>query len=156
MFILAAAVLTAGLSTTDPNLAEPIVQYLESHYPAAEPGAAVLATRDGETVFRGAFGRASLELDVPLQAEMTFCLASITKVFTAVAVMMLAENGDLLLEEEILDYFPNLTQAEGVTIGHLLSHTSGIPSPSQSARRWQPSGTPFPSQSWARPVKSSK
>jgi CubicO group peptidase (beta-lactamase class C family) len=111
------------------NLSERIDKAMSSHYPSHEPGATVLAARNGNVVFRGAYGLASVELQVPMRPEMVFCLASVTKLFTAVAAMKLVEEGALRLDDEVTKYLPELVETRGVTIAHLLSHTSGMTGP---------------------------
>lgn len=128
LLFVACALSQAG-NAAGGNLLERIDKAMASHYPAHEPGAAVLAARSGEVVFRGAYGLASVELQVPVRAEMAFCLASVTKLFTAVAAMKLVEDGALRLDDEVTKYLPELVETRGVTIAHLLSHTSGMTGP---------------------------
>ena len=72
---------------------------------------------------------ADLELGVPLQPDMVFRLGSITKQFTAAAILLLAEEGKLSLQDPIEKYLPGYpTQGHVITIEHLLTHTSGIQS----------------------------
>lgn len=92
-----------------------------------EPGAAVIATRNGEVVYRRAFGKASLELDVDVRPEMAFCLASVTKPFTATAVMLLVEDGVLALGDSVTGKLEGVEIDPRITVEHLLSHTSGLP-----------------------------
>ncbi len=112
----------------DPALA-PIDSALAALYPASGPGAAVLVARDGRVLMRKAYGSASLELGVPLRPEHVFRLGSITKQFTAVAVLMLVEEGKVGLQDEITKFFPDYpTHGRRITVEHLLTHTSGIQS----------------------------
>ena len=102
---------------------------LKSAFPADRPGAAMIVTKDGQTLFRKAYGMADLELGVPLQPDMVFRLGSITKQFTAAAILMLAEEGKLSLQDPIEKHLPRYpTQGHTITIEHLLTHTSGIQS----------------------------
>jgi CubicO group peptidase (beta-lactamase class C family) len=95
--------------------------------PAEGPGAAVIAVKDGKTVFRKAYGMANLELGVPISPESVFRLGSITKQFTAVAVLALAEEGKLSLSDPITRFLPDYpTHGHVITVEHLLNHTSGI------------------------------
>ncbi len=98
-------------------------------FAADQPGAAVIVVKDGQVVYRKAVGMASLELGVPLQPDMVFRLGSITKQFTAAAVMLLVEQGKIGLKDPIDKYLPGYpTQGHVITIEHLLTHTSGIQS----------------------------
>jgi CubicO group peptidase (beta-lactamase class C family) len=93
------------------------------------PGVAVLVVHGGRVVFRKAYGYADLELRVPLRPEHVFRIASITKQFTAVAVLQLAAAGKLSLDDDVTRHLPDYpTQGRRVTLTHLLTHTSGIPS----------------------------
>ncbi len=130
--LIAASTASQVLNAAERGLTQHIDEVMASNYPKDEPGAVVLAAHNGEVVFRGAYGLASLELQVPIRPEMVFSLASITKLFTAVAAMILVEDGTLRLDDEVIDYLPHLTRTEGVTIAHLLSHTSGMTGPISS------------------------
>jgi len=103
---------------------------LERLQPVADqPGAAAIVVRDGEVVYRKAIGMASMELGVPLQPDTVFRLGSITKQFTAAAVMLLVEDGRVALTDPIEKYLPGYpTQGHVITVEHLLTHTSGIQS----------------------------
>ncbi len=92
-----------------------------------EPGVAIAVSRGGETLFRGAYGKASLELGVDALPEHAFCLASATKPIVAVAVMALVEDGRLSLEDSAAETLDGLNIDPRITIEHLLSHTSGLP-----------------------------
>jgi len=102
---------------------------LAETYPAGEPGAAVLVVKNGETVLRKGYGLANVELGVPIQPDMVFEIGSVTKQFTAAAILMLAERGLLSIDDEITRHLPDYpTHGHKITIDHLLTHTSGIPS----------------------------
>ena len=85
--------LVAAPATTPDPLAATLDAMLAKLYPADAPGAAVIAVRDGRTVLRKAYGMADLELGVPLQPDMVFRIGSMTKQFTAVAILMLVRGG---------------------------------------------------------------
>lgn len=108
-------------------LAADLDAYLDSIYGADEPGAAVLVARGGETVLREGYGMADLELGVELRPDHVFRIGSITKQFTAVGILMLAQEGELSLDDEITEYLPDYpTRGHRITVEHLLHHTSGI------------------------------
>src|SRR5262245_14603121 len=112
---------------TNQELAEAIDALLAEAYQPDGPGAAVVVVKDGETLFRKGYGLANLELGVPIAPDMVFRLASITKQLTAVAILMLAEQGALALDNDIAAFFPDYpTQGHTITVEHLLTHTSGI------------------------------
>ncbi|MEM9859784.1 MAG: serine hydrolase domain-containing protein [Bacteroidota bacterium] len=109
------------------NLEHQFDEMLNSKYPANEPGATVLVAVNGEIVYNKAYGMANLELDVPMQPHMIFQLASITKQFTAISILMLMEDGKLDLNDEVTAYIPDYpTNDHTITIRNLLTHTSGI------------------------------
>lgn len=115
--------------TATPDLVSAIDALMREAYPPAEPGAAVIAVRAGETILRAGYGMAHLELGVPVEPDMVFRLGSITKQITAVAVLMLLEQGLLQLDDPITRFIPDYpTHAHTITIEHLLTHTSGIQS----------------------------
>ena len=123
---------SAAAPAAPPAVAAPIAAIdalLRGSFPAERPGAAVIVVKDGRTLFRKAYGMANLELGVPLQPDMVFRLGSITKQFTATAILMLAEEGKLSLQDPIEKHLPGYpTQGHVITIEHLLTHTSGIQS----------------------------
>ncbi|MBQ6679004.1 MAG: serine hydrolase [Lachnospiraceae bacterium] len=85
-----------------------------------------LYAENGEIVSKGAVGFRDAQDRLPMREDSTFELASITKQFTAAAVMQLVRAGKLSLEDEVTKYYPGLPYP-GVTIRHLLTHTGGIP-----------------------------
>ena len=88
----------------------------------------VLVARDGRRIFGKGYGMANFEDEVPNTAQTKFRLASITKPFTAAAVLLLQEKGKLGLEDSACRHLPDCPAAwKPVTIAHLLAHTSGIP-----------------------------
>jgi D-alanyl-D-alanine carboxypeptidase len=74
------------------DLAAAIDVIMSKTYKPDQPGAAVIAVKDGKVVFRKGYGMANLELGVPIRPEMVFRLGSITKQFTTVAILMLADR----------------------------------------------------------------
>lgn len=114
-------------SPSEADLARQMDALLAPVYPADGPGAAVLVVRDGRTLLRKGYGLANVELGVPIRPEMSFRLGSITKQFTATAILLLAEQGKLSLDDEITRFLPSYpTAGRKITIRHLLTHTSGI------------------------------
>jgi D-alanyl-D-alanine carboxypeptidase len=111
------------------DVAKDLDRIFSESYAADEPGAAVIVIKDGQTVLRKAYGMADLEHGVALAPDMVFRLGSITKQFTAVAILMLAEEGKLKVSDDITQHLPGYpTPGKTITVEHLLTHTSGIPS----------------------------
>ncbi len=92
-----------------------------------QPGAAVMVIRDGQIVHQAGYGYANLEQQTPITAESAFRLASVSKQFTAMAVMVLAEDDSLSYDDPVSRYLPALVPYDGVTIRQMLTHTSGLP-----------------------------
>ncbi len=100
---------------------------LSEQFKTDEPGVTVLVSRNGQIIYKKAFGMANLELSTPMQVDNVFWIASIGKQFTAVAILQLMEQGKLDLQDEITKFIPDYpTQGNIITIEHLLTHTSGI------------------------------
>lgn len=88
----------------------------------------VLIAREGQVLLSKGYGMASLELDVPNTPQVKFRIGSLTKQFTAMAVMILQERGLLKVQDSVCKYVPECPPLwADVTIHHLLTHTSGIP-----------------------------
>jgi CubicO group peptidase (beta-lactamase class C family) len=91
------------------------------------PGVSLAVIRNGEIVVARGYGLANVEHQVPVKPETIFQSGSMGKQFTATAVMMLAEEGKLSLDDKITKYFPDGPGAwNNITVRHLLTHTSGM------------------------------
>src|SRR6188768_2071660 len=103
------------------------IDALMSRYNGAVPGASLLVVHDGKSVVRRSWGLADLEKHVAATAATNYRLASVTKQFTATAILLLAQDDKLFLSDKASKYLPSLPKAaEAVTIHQLLTHTSGI------------------------------
>lgn len=91
------------------------------------PGMLVEVAKHGEVLFTGSYGLANIEHQAPVTPQTVFKLASITKQFTAAAILLLAEDGKLKLDDKLSLYVPEFQQSEKVTLYQLLVQTSGIP-----------------------------
>jgi D-alanyl-D-alanine carboxypeptidase len=89
------------------------------------PSASVAIVKEGQVVYVKAYGDARLDPKTPATPEMRYSIGSISKQFTATAILLLAEQGKLSLDDKVAKFIPNLTRANEVTIRQLLSHTSG-------------------------------
>ena len=91
------------------------------------PGASFIVTKNGKIIKSGSYGLSNIELGVPASPKTVYEIGSMTKQFTAMGIMMLAEEGKLDLNNPITHYFPAAPSAwKNITIRHLLTHTSGI------------------------------
>ena len=115
-------------AAVDMTLADRLDASLGQYFRPDAPGAVVLVQREGKTILRKAYGLADLTTRQPLTPETPMRLGSLTKQFTAVAVLLLADEGKLALTDDITRFLPDYpTQGRKITVEHLLTHTSGIP-----------------------------
>jgi len=100
---------------------------LMQRYDGRVPGAAVLVLKDGQPVFRRGYGLAVVEDGTPVSPATNFRLASVSKQFTAAAILLLAEDGKLSIDDPLKKWLPSLPAvADAMTLRQLLSHTSGL------------------------------
>lgn len=103
------------------------VDALMRDYSGDVPGASVLVLRDGEPLLRRGYGQADLEAHVAATPRTNYRLASVTKQFTAAAILLLAEDGKLSLDDPLRKWLPSLPAAtDPITLRQVLSHTSGL------------------------------
>ena len=118
--LLVCAVLPARADTIDDYLTRQMQQL-------RLPGLALAVVRDGKVDTIRTYGKASLELDAPVTRDTVFEVGSLTKQFTAVAVMMLVEDGKLRLHDSVATHLPDAPEAwRVITVRHLLTHSSGL------------------------------
>lgn len=128
LFLSLAAAALAGPERSD-DLAARLDRIFAEAYPAAGPGAAVIVVQGGKPLLRKGYGLANVELSVPIAPEMVFRIGSVTKQFTAAAILKLVEAGKLSLSDKIGRFLPDFpTRGKRITIEQLLTHTSGIKS----------------------------
>jgi CubicO group peptidase (beta-lactamase class C family) len=117
------------VAPADAALTKAIDAALAPHFKTDEPGATVVVTRDGKTLYRKAFGLADVANKTALNSDDVLRIGSLTKQFTAVAMLMLVEHGQVKLDDPVTKVLKDYPKTgDGVTIEHLLHHTSGIPS----------------------------
>lgn len=122
------AILCAACSNPDPRVGE-IDNLCSSLFPEDEPGAAVLVMEGDEVIFEKGYGLADLETGARIDGNTFFNIASVSKQFTATAILQLEEEGRLKLTDPVAIYFPEFRYAlwKEVRIKELLSHCSGVP-----------------------------
>lgn len=119
------AVLSAAGAPATPDPAK--IDALFARWTANSPGCAVGVAEKGKVVFEKAYGMADLEHDVPNTPDTIFEAGSVAKQFTAAAVLLLARDGKLSLDDPVRTYIPELPDyGKPLTIRHLLTHTSGL------------------------------
>jgi CubicO group peptidase (beta-lactamase class C family) len=126
----------AGGLSVDESL-EVLVRWLDALYSDGVFNGTVLIAKDGDVRFQRHYGYADLAKQVPLSAQSSFSLASVSKPFTAFGILLLARQGKLKLDDRLAQYVPEVAPYDRITIRHLLHHTSGIPDHIELAdREW--------------------
>ncbi len=111
-----------------------IHDFLNRSYPSHRPGAAVLVAQNGHIIHRAAYGLADMAAQSPLAVNDVFRIGSLTKQFTAAAIMWLHERKQLDVRDRLHHYLPSYPEnAQRICLEHLLNHTSGIPCFTDSA-----------------------
>lgn len=128
-FIAPLLLMAAAIPAFAGDPAQEIDAFVRPLFNADMPGAAIIVTKNGKAIFRKGYGMADLGAKQAIDPNMVFRLGSITKQFTATAILMLAEQGKLSTSDDIRKYLPDFPdKGKTITIEHLLTHTSGIPS----------------------------
>jgi CubicO group peptidase (beta-lactamase class C family) len=146
--VLLALAAAAAPSTGETGAAGSVSAAVDSIFaPAAGkplPGGVVVVLRDGAVVHAKAYGLSSLAVGEPNTTRTRFRLASVTKSFTALAVMQLVEQGRLGLDDPLEKYVPGFVGGDRILIRHLLSHTAGLPDfmSLEQAMKLPPDGAP--------------
>jgi CubicO group peptidase (beta-lactamase class C family) len=127
LLLFAAATLAAQKLAPPPDAAARVNSVFTRFQGAASPGCAAAVALDGSTQLTAGWGMADLEHDVPIRADTVFEAGSVSKQFTAAAVLMLVQRGKLALDDPVRKYIPELPDyGAPLTIRHLLNHTSGL------------------------------
>lgn len=124
-FVLCVSYVSA-YSMDDAALARRAEAMLNASVASDAPGASVLVAREDRVIYRGARGKASLSLDVPLTPQQVFRIGSITKTFTAATVLKLSAEGKLALSDPLSKFLPDFPNGAHITVAQLLDHTAGI------------------------------
>lgn len=91
------------------------------------PGCALAVIKDGQVIYKRGYGMANLDYGIPISSVSVFNIASVSKQFTAMSVVLLAKQGKLSLDDDIRKYVPELPQYQSpITIRHLIYQTSGV------------------------------
>src|SRR5215813_4977735 len=138
---LVATLLLAGAAMAQ-NVDPRMDQVVQSYVSNKQFMGTVLVARGDQIVFSKGYGSANLEWAIPNTPQTKFRLGSITKQFTAASILLLEERGKLKTDDPVKKYMPDAPAAwDKVTIFHLLTHTSGVPSftsfPDFQSHEWQ-------------------
>ena len=133
LMIVTSLALAAGMSASDMKNSD-LIKSIDRVFSAVynnpnEPGAAVLIMQGNDTIYSRCFGIADMETKAPVTFETNFCIASVSKQFSAIALLQLAEQGLLSLDDPLSKFFPEFQAPifKEITLHHIMSHTSGIP-----------------------------
>jgi CubicO group peptidase (beta-lactamase class C family) len=117
----------SSVPTPTPTPEQEMETFLRAHLATGNFMGVVLVARGDAVLFQGGYGMANLELDVPNTPETVFRLGSLTKQFTAAAILQLQDQGRLNVNDTLDHYLPDAPHASEVTLAQLLTHSSGIP-----------------------------
>ena len=129
LFIISFLSLTCshGQNRQNSQIEKSVDSLVSPQFKENEPGMSILIAKHGEIIYQKAFGSANIELNVPLQPDMIFRIGSVTKQFTAIAILQLVEQGRISLQDTIQKFIPDFpSKSYPITIENLLTHTSGI------------------------------
>ena len=127
LYFFSTCLLVKAQSKEDKQLIKSVDALIAGQFNSGTPGCAVLIAKKGQVIYQKAYGSANLELNVPLKPEMVFDLGSITKQFTAVAILQLEEQGKLSVRDSIQKFIPDFpSKGFMITLENCLTHTSGI------------------------------
>jgi CubicO group peptidase (beta-lactamase class C family) len=126
-FLLLAMISLSAGCATHANSPSSEVDALMSRYDGAVPGASLLVIQDGKLVVQRGYGLSDVEHGTEAGPTTNYRLASVTKQFTAAAILLLAEDGKLALDDRLRHWLPSLPAADdAITLRHLLTHASGL------------------------------
>jgi D-alanyl-D-alanine carboxypeptidase len=127
LFALLMAINVSAQASIDKDRLAQIDAILTERYKSTDPGAVVIIAKDGVPLLRKAYGLADVEKNVALTPADVFRIGSITKSFTAMAILLLEDEGKLSVDDDIKRFLPDYpATAKKITIAHLLAHTSGV------------------------------
>ena len=117
----------ADIDLTDASLSEKIDLIFEDYANSTSPGCAVGVSQDGTYIHSKGYGLANLEHGIPITGQSVFRIASVSKQFTALAIAILADRGELDLDADVHTYLPDLPEFEApVTVRQMVHHISGM------------------------------
>ena len=127
LICLLALVPLAAQETAKPDPHEQTDKVFAKWDSTVTPGCALSVIKDGHVIYKRGYGMADLDHDVPITTETVFHVASISKQFTAAAIILLAQDGKLSLDDDVHKYIQELPDfGVPITIRHLIFHTSGL------------------------------
>ncbi|MGM0531470.1 MAG: serine hydrolase domain-containing protein [Bacteroidota bacterium] len=101
--------------------------FIHENYQDSLPGLEILVIQNDKPLYHNAYGVSHFEKQIPLKKNLIFETGSVTKLFTAVGILNLIEEGKLSLNDPLSEFYPGFPNSREIKIKHLLSHTAGIP-----------------------------
>ena len=129
LFLISFLLLTIsfGQSRQDKKITKSLDELIPKRMTEIAPGCVIMVAKNSKIIYRKAFGMANTELKIPMEADMLFRIGSMTKQFTATAVLQLVEEGKISLQDSIQKYIKDFpSKGYTITIENLLTQTSGI------------------------------
>jgi CubicO group peptidase (beta-lactamase class C family) len=131
LFLVSSIFILCSIATSQVHAGDPIAQQVDQIFrplaDPASPGLSVIVLKNGKTVFESSYGLANLDAQTPITPGTDFRLASFTKQFTAMCVMLLVHDGKLSYDDKLTQIFPDFPAYGGaITVRMLLTHTSGL------------------------------
>jgi CubicO group peptidase (beta-lactamase class C family) len=124
-FVGTAAAQTAPAPTEE---AKKVQAIFASFVKSGQPGGSVIVLKDGKELYKGAFGVSDVDKKTPMTTQNLFQIGSLAKQFTALGIMMLAQEGKLKYDDPVGKYLPDLARfGDKMTLRALMTHTSGMP-----------------------------
>lgn len=126
IFFLSFALILSNQYSDSHSMTEKFDEYLERHQSNKELNGNVLITKGDSVIFSKSYGYSNKEKQSKNKASTKFLIGSITKPFTALAVLLLEQDGKIDLDSKLSEYFPDFKSSDKITIKQLLNHTSGL------------------------------
>lgn len=118
---------TPGDQSSNKSLNSKVDQVFAQFDKPDSPGCALAVIKEGHIIYKRGYGMSNLEYGIPISPSSIFHIASISKEFTAMSIVMLANQGKLSLDDDVRKYVPEVPGfGERITIRHLIHHTSGL------------------------------
>jgi len=107
-------------------------RWIQRSIEPGDAGVSVLVSENGKIIYHKAFGMADVVAGRPLTANSSFRIGSVTKQFTATAILLLVQDGKLSLDQKLSEFYPDVANADRISIRQMLNHTAGIRSYTES------------------------
>jgi CubicO group peptidase (beta-lactamase class C family) len=135
--VIAGAVFHPALGAGQSRVQRKLEAELDDLFESEPAWGGALVAKDGEVLFQKSYGWSNYDQAKPNGPNTVFRIQSLSKTFTAVATLMLVEDGRLSLDDRVVDLVPELVEGDGVTIRHLLQNESGIFNYSENPVVWE-------------------